>query len=264
MDLMALSSRLARRWWLVAGLAAVAALGAVTAGAAESDEHRTKLEFVLRPDASVTSDDLPGTLEALKSDGTLVQTVIGVLGNRVLLRRAATEAGVTLTPAYTVDATAQPGSTLIDSTLSGTDRSVVDRLAAAYAREASIYVASSYSAYVLERLSTEAVSTDSGPGTGQVAIVALLLGGALGVLLVAAELRLGPQLQRLAAARGRSEPTAAEPEREPEPAPTPPPGAGRSRARQSRWRESNGAPERGQPSHPAARRPGRIHDEDED
>ena len=33
----------------------------------------------MRPDASVTNDDLPGTLDALKSDGTLVQTVIGVL-----------------------------------------------------------------------------------------------------------------------------------------------------------------------------------------
>ncbi len=89
MDVSALSSRLARRWWLVAGLALLAALGAATAAAGRSDEHRTKIQFVLRPDASVSNDDLPGTLDALKSDGTLVQTVIGVLDSRAILRRAA-------------------------------------------------------------------------------------------------------------------------------------------------------------------------------
>src|SRR5215208_3977580 len=149
MDLAALSSRVARRWWLVLGLALVAAIGAATASSTKTDEHKTRVQFVLRPDASVTNDDLPGTLEALKSDGTLVQTVIGVLRNRAILRRAATDADVALTPDYGVDSNVQPGSTLIDSTLTGPDRSVLDGLADGYAREASIYVSSSYSAYVL-------------------------------------------------------------------------------------------------------------------
>ena len=119
MDLVALSSRVARRWWLVLGLAVVAALGAATAGTTKTDEQQLTIHFVLRPDASVTNDDLPGTLEALKSDGTLVQTVIGVLRNRSILRRAANDEGVTLAPDYTVDSSAQAGSTLVDSTLTG-------------------------------------------------------------------------------------------------------------------------------------------------
>jgi len=197
MDLVALSARLARRWWLVVGLAAVAALGAATADATKTDEGKTVIQFVLRPDASVTNDDLPGTLEALKSDGTLVQTVIGVMRNRAILRRAADDAGITLTPDYTATATADPGSTVIEATLTGPDRGELARLAPGYERESSLYVASSYSAYVLERLSTNPAPADGGAGGAQVVIVALLLGGALGVLLVAAELRLEPQLRRL-------------------------------------------------------------------
>jgi uncharacterized protein involved in exopolysaccharide biosynthesis len=241
MDLVALMARLARRWWLVLGLAAVAAAGAATADATKTDESKTVIQFVLRPDASVTDDDLPGTLEALKSDGTLVQTVIGVMRNRAILRRAATDAGVTLTPEYTATANAQPGSTLILSTLTGPDRAVLARLAAGYARESSLYVASSYSAYVLERLSTNPGPADSGPGNGQIVIVALLLGGALGVVLVAAELRLEPQLRRLRAARSAGADDRAEAEPEPQPPPTPTPVARRDAnghsARPPSWRQ---------------------------
>jgi hypothetical protein len=222
MDLLALSSRLVRRWWLILGLAGLAALGAATAGASKTDEHRTKIHFVLRPDASVTNDDLPGTLDALKSDGTLVQTVIGVLRNRTILRRGAADADVTLTPEYTVGASVQPGSTLIDSTLTGPDGSVLDRLAAGYAREASTYVSASYSAYVLEPLSTDRSVGGSGPGTGQIVVLAALLGAALGVVLVAAEMRVESHFRRVSAQRaderaGRSR--EAEVEEEPEPAP---------------------------------------------
>ena len=226
MDLVALSARLARRWWLIVGLAGLAALGAATADATKTDEGKTVIQFVLRPDASVTNDDLPGTLEALKSDGTLVQTVIGVMRNRAILRRAADDAGVTLTPDYSAGVTAEPGSTLIEATLTGPDRAVVARLAAGYERESSLYVASSYSAFVLERLSTNPAPASSGPGGGQIVVVAALLGGALGVLLVVAELRLEPQLRRMRAARreerpeeGQAEEPRAPGRRPPEPAP---------------------------------------------
>ena len=110
--------------------------------------------------------------------------------------RAPTEAGLTLTPAYSVDAVAEPGSTLIDSTVTGPNRAVVDRLAAGYGRAATSYVSASYSAYVLERLST----APGGDGTRrrdvQVVILALLVGSALGVALVAGELLVEPRLRR--------------------------------------------------------------------
>ncbi len=215
MDLAVLRSRVARRWWVVAILAALTVAGA-TVATGESGEEQTTIKFVMRPDASVSTHDQPAALDALKSDSPLVQTVIGVLGSRSMLRQGASEAGVTLTPDYTVESVAEPGSTLIDSTVTGPDRAVVDKLAAGYGRAAPAYVSASYSAYVLERLSTAPGGNGTGPSDLQVVILALLVGAALGVALVAAELLLEPRLRafraRPAAARSHraegSEPVA--------------------------------------------------------
>jgi hypothetical protein len=103
---------------------------------------------------------------------------------------------VALTPDYSVDSVAEPGSTLIDSTVTGPDREVVDRLAAGYGRAAPTYVSASYSAYVLERLSTDPGGDGTGPSDVQVVILALLVGSALGVALVAGELLVEPRLRR--------------------------------------------------------------------
>ena len=206
---------------------------------------------MLRPDTSVTNGDLPGTLDALSPDGTLVQTVLGVVRDRSMLRQAASDVNVQLTPAYTLEATVQPGSTLIESTVSGPDRSAVDRLAAAYSRSASNYVAASYSAYVLERLSSDSVTGGSGPGGLQVAILALLVGAALGVALVAAELRLEPQFKRFL--RGVETDRRAKRAAKPRPEPTGPvqrQARARARTRARRARRTAGQPARC-PSAPA-------------
>ncbi len=56
------------------------------------------------------------------------------------------------------------------------DGTVLNRLVAGYAREASLYVAASYLAYVLDRLSVQVRrSLGGGPGTAQIVVVALLL-----------------------------------------------------------------------------------------
>ena len=47
------------RWRVVAALAAVAVLGAALALAGQADEHERTVHFVLRPDTSVSNDDLP-------------------------------------------------------------------------------------------------------------------------------------------------------------------------------------------------------------
>ncbi len=199
MDLAALRSRLARRWWVVAAVAAITVLGAATAAAGESDGHQTTVRFVMRPDAAISNNDLPGTLEALRSDGPLIQTVVDVLDSRAMLERAAVNANVELEDDYTVEATGRPGSTLIDSTLAGPDQATVNSLAGGYTTAASDYVASSYSAYVLERLSVDPGEGTTGPSTPQVVLLALLVGTALGVALVAAELGLEPRLRALLA-----------------------------------------------------------------
>ncbi len=175
-------------------LAALTVLGA-TAAAGQSDDHQTTVKFVMRPDAAVSTHDQPAALDALKSDSPLVQTVIGVLGSRSMLRKGAVESGVTLTPDYTIESVAEPGSTLINSTITGPDRAVVDTIADGYGRAAPAYVSASYSAYVLERLSIAPGGDGTGPSRAQVVALALLVGLALGVALVAAELGLEPRLR---------------------------------------------------------------------
>ena len=128
---------LARRWWVVAALAGLAVLGAAFALGGRTDNDERTVQFVLRPNASVSNDDLPGTLEALESDGPLVQSVIGVLGSEAMLDRAISNAGLPPEGDYTIEAVGRPGSALIDSTISGPDPEVLDGLAAAYARAAT-------------------------------------------------------------------------------------------------------------------------------
>jgi hypothetical protein len=256
MDPAPFGARLARRWWVVAALAALTVLGAAVATVGRADQHRTTIQFVLRPNDSVSNDDLPGTLDALKADSPLVHTVAGVLSSSAMLRRAGADADVTPTRAYSIESTVQPGSTLIDSTLTGPDRTLVNRLSAGYARAASNYIAASYSAYALERLSTDADDGGTGPGTVQVLILAFLVGSALGVALVAGELRLEPSLRRLFARGGGPAPDVArEPDvaaktrpkakTAPKPAPKPPP-------KPSRARKPAAAPKRGARSQPSS------------
>jgi capsular polysaccharide biosynthesis protein len=209
MDLATLLPRVARRWWVVAAVAALALLGAGLAVGGRSGEHKSTMHFVLRPDASVPNRDLPGALEELKSDGPLVQTVIGVLDSQQMLQRAAANSSAPLTASYTTQSTARPGSALIDSTVTGPDAAVVQRLANGFTRAASDYVAANYSAYALDRLGAEAGGDGPTLSTAQVLILALLLGVVAGVGLVAAELRLEPQLRPLFERRAARRATAA-------------------------------------------------------
>jgi hypothetical protein len=197
MDIAELLLRLARRWWVVAAVTALAVLGAALSLGGRTDQQRSTIHFVLRPDASVPDRDLPGALDVLKSDGPLVQTVIGVLGSQEMLRRAAADARVHLSPDYRIESTARPGSALIDSTLAGPEGAVVDRLATGFTQAASDYVAANYSAYALDRLGVDPGGNRTGLSAAQLVLVALLLGTTLGVGVVIAELRLEPRLRPL-------------------------------------------------------------------
>jgi hypothetical protein len=190
MELGTVMARLRQRWWVVAAVAALALLGAGLALAGRSDRHERTIHLVLRPDSSVSSRFLPGALEVLKSDGALVQTVIGVLSSDEMVRRAAATARVKLAPGYTIKSSTRPGSALIDSTIGGPDAAVVDRLGVGFVEVASDYVAASYSAYALDRLGTDPGGTDTRLHPAQVVVLALLVGAALGVGVVLVELRL--------------------------------------------------------------------------
>ena len=212
MDLATLMPRLKQRWWVVAATVALALLGAALTLDSSSDRHERTIHLVLRPDSSVPGSNLPGALEVLKSDGALVQTVLGALSSDEMVRRAAVAARVRLAPGYAVTSSARPGSALIDSTVTGPDAVVVDRLAAGFARVAADYVATSYSAYALEPLGMDSGGQDTRLSQTQVVVLAVLLGGALGVGVVLLELRLDSRPRPMPApheappARSRSAP----------------------------------------------------------
>jgi hypothetical protein len=214
MDLATLMPRLRQRWWVVAAAVALALLGASLTLDSSSDRHERTVHLVLRPDSSVSSSNLPGALEVLKSDGSLVQTVLGALSGDEMVRRAAAAAHVRLAPGYAITSSARPGSALIDSTVAGPDAAVVDRLAAGFARVAADYVATSYSAYALEPLGMDPGGQDTRLSPTQVVVLAVLLGGALGVGVVFLELRLDSRPRPIAAPYARSRP-APNHEREP-------------------------------------------------
>jgi|1186.fasta_scaffold26823_3 hypothetical protein len=201
MDLAIVLSRLRRRWWVVTAAALLALGGAGLALAGRSDRYERTIHFVLRPDASVSVRDLPNALEALKSDGPLVQSVTGALSSKEMLRRAETATHVPPAPGYTITSDARPGSTLIDSTVAGPQAPVVDRLGDGFALVASDYVAGSYAAYTLDRLGSDPGGEGTGLQPTQLVVLALLLGGALGVGAVLAELRLESSLRPAAAHR---------------------------------------------------------------
>jgi hypothetical protein len=201
MDLAIVLSRLRRRWWVVTAAAVLALGGAGLALASRSDRYQRTIHFVLRPDASVPARDLPNALEALKSDAPLVQSVTGALSSREMLRRAETATHVPPAPGYTITSDARPGSALIDSTVAGPEAPVVDRLGAGFALVAGDYVAGSYPAYTLDRLGSDPGGEGTGLQPTQVVILALLLGGALGVGAVLAELRLESSLRPTEARR---------------------------------------------------------------
>jgi hypothetical protein len=185
----------------VAAMIALAVLGAALSLGGRTDQQRSTIHFVLRPNASVPNRDLPNALDVLKSDGPLVQTVIDVLGSEEMLRSGAAESGVRLTPEFTVDSKARPGSALIDSTLAGPDARVVGRLVPGFSQAASAYVAANYSAYTLDPLGADAGGAGTGLSATQLVVVAVLLGTTLGVGLVLLELRLRPRGQSLLAGR---------------------------------------------------------------
>jgi hypothetical protein len=196
MDIAELLPRLARRWWVVAAMIALAVLGAALSLGNRTDQQRSTIHLVLRPNASVPNRYLPAALDVLKSDEPLVQTVMGVLGSREMLRRAAAESSVHLSSDYTIDSKARPGSALIDSTLAGPDGKVVDRLVTGFTQAASAYVAANYSAYALDSLGVDAGGAGTGLSAAQLVLVAVLLGTTLGVGLVLAELRLEQRLRQ--------------------------------------------------------------------
>ena len=203
-----------RRLWLVAGLAVLAGLGAGIAIAANHDEHRQTVNFVLHPAASYPRRDVPSAVDVLRADGPLVQTVLGVLDSDEMVRRAAREVDIDDSADYQLASTLRPGSNIIDATITGPDAQAVSQLGRGLVVAAAAYVTAAYPGFEIDRLGI-AAGDGGGADPIEVILVAMLLGAALGVVLVVVESRFQT---RAAVVRSLLDPVdVAEPEATPEP-----------------------------------------------
>jgi capsular polysaccharide biosynthesis protein len=189
---------LRRRLWFIASLVVLCGVAAGVAMIISSPTYERTLHLVLHPDSGFERTDVPGAIDVLGEDSPLTQTVLGVLQSDRVLGRAFETAGVdTATPEYTMEASLRPGSTLIDATVRGPDRDVVDAIADGVTDEASRYVATTYEGYVLELLGNEAPPDPVGPSVLQVVGLALTCGILLGSVAVFVEGALVPRVRSM-------------------------------------------------------------------
>jgi hypothetical protein len=177
-----------RRWWVIAvqGLIAVIVLcGALAVFNRSSSATTTHL--VLRPASSLPATQVPGAIDGLRPDGSLVQTVLHVLGSDRLLQTALAAAKPNDPSRYSIKATVQPGSAFFDQEVAGPDAQAGQAIALSLTDADAAYIGRAYTAYSLDVVGTDVSTRDSFPPKPAVALLVLLLGVAFGLATVFAE-----------------------------------------------------------------------------
>jgi capsular polysaccharide biosynthesis protein len=180
---------LVRRLWLVLLLGALAGATAylMTRGGEETYERTTV--FVLRPSARVVDQAIPDAVRGIASDDAqLVATVTRVIETDRFLDGAFDKA-LNRRPieGYTLGGSMVPGSDVIEVSVQGPDPEVLDKLAEAFATDATNWVRTVYRAYALDLLEIRASDEPVSADPFQVSAFAVLIGLLLGVGVVFAE-----------------------------------------------------------------------------
>lgn len=180
---------LARRAWLILGLAVLAGLTAfvITRGGEEAI-YEERAVFVLRPSAAIEDAQIPDAIRGIaQQDSQLIHTVSRVIETEGFLQAAFEGIDREIDPAYDLRAAIIPGSDVVEVSLRGPDRDVLRGLAGTFAAEATEWVDSNYRAYSFDLL--ELVPSD-GPisaSPNQTIMLAALLGLLIGIGVVTAE-----------------------------------------------------------------------------
>jgi hypothetical protein len=177
----AIVRRARRRWWvfIVAGVVGALALAMVVGR--PDDRVDATTEFVVRPASGLSARDVPNALDALQPTGSLMNTLLAVLGSDDFVADSARAAHVDLATA-SVDVSLRPGSVILSATTSTPNATSTRALAGQFATRATTYVHTKFAAYSLERFSTSdaaAKPTHSrAQAIGAGALLGLLLAGA--------------------------------------------------------------------------------------
>ena len=166
------------RWrWLIAGqaVATVVAMVFVLALTGRTTYDYTA-HFVLHPDPNAAPGDIANAISVMRQDGPLVQTVLKVLGNDEILRRAGAAARIRDTSNYSISATVSPGSSYFDANVHGHDRETTEALGKSLETVASTYVADSFHAFKFDVLGSDETQNDPFPPSPSLLVLVLLLG----------------------------------------------------------------------------------------
>ena len=168
-----------RRWWFIAAqaVAAVVALVLVLALTSRTTYDYTA-HFVLHPAASSNPGDVANGISALRQDDPLVQTVVKVLANNEIRRRAGAAAGIDPSK-YSVSASVSPGSSFFDATVSGRDAPETRALGKSLETVASSFVNAGYRGFELDVLGSDTARHRLFPPSPSLLVLVLLFGAAL-------------------------------------------------------------------------------------
>jgi capsular polysaccharide biosynthesis protein len=187
-DLSEFPAHLRKLWWLVAvqALFAVVVVSVVLALVGASYTERTS-QLVLHPGSDLPATDVPAAVDGLRPDGSLVQTVLHVLGSNEMLSNALTLARVQDPSKYSLDATVEPGSAFFDQTVRGPDAKALQSVSTNLTALDTAYIKKAFSAYNLDAVGISTSTHDPFPPTPAVALLALLLGAAFAIAIIFAE-----------------------------------------------------------------------------
>jgi capsular polysaccharide biosynthesis protein len=197
---------LLRRSWLIVLLVAAAGVNGWIAVKDDPKIYEHSVHSVLGPSPQVQPVHIPAALQTLDEEGPVVNTVRGVLGSDRLLKRAAADAlGSELPPSYKISSSIVPGSTIMETTLSGPHPERLEALGRSFARIAAEWVDENYRAYNLELLETEDPGAPVSPQVRRVVALAAALGGlfAFAIILLEAAIFTRPRLARQRAREAR-------------------------------------------------------------
>jgi capsular polysaccharide biosynthesis protein len=132
--------------------------------------------MVVRPSSALAPRDVPAAIEALQPDGSLMRTLLGVLGSDELLTQSVQQAHLASNGSYGLHASLPPGSNIVDVTVTADRAVAARRLADSFSRVASTYVDGRFRAYQVDTFDAVAGSGRPRPRAVEVVALGVLLG----------------------------------------------------------------------------------------
>jgi hypothetical protein len=178
-----LAHHLLRRLWLIVLLAALAGVTAWMTLQGQEDVYQARLEYVLRPAASLDPAEVPDAVRNLSSNsGQFKTTLASVLSSDRFLHLASQRAlGSNAPSGYSIVPSNDGESDILVLSVEGPDRDTVEALSGALTGVAGDWVRDVYRLYQLDLLTSDIPGDPLPQDSSRVIILAVALGALLGL-----------------------------------------------------------------------------------